>query len=145
MPTQFWRTMLENWDKSWLQGLLKSYRNQCSVVLVGKWNILESPVIGPYKYSQHIFMFALETDRDHSVFFEIASKYCILDSFVWASRNKLLHLWLIDLWQGANSSMGENSNLFNIPHWDNWISIYKSKRINLEPFLTHYWKINSWN
>ena len=49
---------------------------------MGQWNILESPVIGPYKYSQHIFMFALETDRDHSVFFEIASKYCILDSFV---------------------------------------------------------------
>ena len=24
---------------------------------------------------------ALETNRDHSVFFEIASKYCILDSF----------------------------------------------------------------
>ena len=26
--------------------------------------------------------FALETSRDHSVIFEIASKYCILDSFV---------------------------------------------------------------
>ena len=26
--------------------------------------------------------FALETSRDHSVFFEIASKYCISDSFV---------------------------------------------------------------
>ena len=26
--------------------------------------------------------FALETDRDHSVVFEIASKYCILNSFV---------------------------------------------------------------
>ena len=26
--------------------------------------------------------FALEMDRDHSVIFEIASKYCILDSFV---------------------------------------------------------------
>ena len=26
--------------------------------------------------------FALKTNRDHSVFFEIASKYCILDSFV---------------------------------------------------------------
>ena len=25
---------------------------------------------------------ALETNRDHSVFFEIAPKYCILDSFV---------------------------------------------------------------
>ena len=26
--------------------------------------------------------FALETNRDHSFVFEIASKYCILDSFV---------------------------------------------------------------
>ena len=26
--------------------------------------------------------FALETNRDHSVIFEIASKYCIMDSFV---------------------------------------------------------------
>ena len=26
--------------------------------------------------------FALETNRDHSVVFEIPSKYCILDSFV---------------------------------------------------------------
>ena len=26
--------------------------------------------------------FALETNRDHSVVFEIVSKYCILDSFV---------------------------------------------------------------
>ena len=26
--------------------------------------------------------FALETNRDHSVVFEIASKYCILDSLV---------------------------------------------------------------
>ena len=26
--------------------------------------------------------FALETNRDHSVIFEIVSKYCILDSFV---------------------------------------------------------------
>ena len=26
--------------------------------------------------------FALETNRDHSIVFEIASKYCMLDSFV---------------------------------------------------------------
>ena len=26
--------------------------------------------------------FALETNRDHSVIFEVAPKYCILDSFV---------------------------------------------------------------
>ena len=30
----------------------------------------------------YIEWFALETNRDHSVVFEIASKYCILDSFV---------------------------------------------------------------
>ena len=30
----------------------------------------------------NIEWFALETNRDHSVVFEIASKYCILDSFV---------------------------------------------------------------
>ena len=29
-----------------------------------------------------IELFALEMNRDHSVAFEIASKYCILDSFV---------------------------------------------------------------
>ena len=31
---------------------------------------------------QDIEWFALETNRDHSVIFEIASKYCISDSFV---------------------------------------------------------------
>ena len=30
----------------------------------------------------YIEWFALETNRDHSVIFEIASKYCISDSFV---------------------------------------------------------------
>ena len=32
-------------------------------------------------YNCDIEWFALETNRDHSVVFEIASKYCILDSF----------------------------------------------------------------
>ena len=32
--------------------------------------------------NSHIKWFALETKRDHSVIFEIASKYCISDSFV---------------------------------------------------------------
>ena len=31
---------------------------------------------------QYIKWFALETNRDHSVIFQIASKYCTLDSFV---------------------------------------------------------------
>ena len=33
-------------------------------------------------YFCDIEWFALETNRDHSVIFEIASKYCISDSFV---------------------------------------------------------------
>ena len=35
-----------------------------------------------YIYYCDIEWFALETNRDHSVIFEIASKYCISDSFV---------------------------------------------------------------
>ena len=34
------------------------------------------------KFACYSRWFALETNRDHSVIFEIASKYCILDSFV---------------------------------------------------------------
>ena len=34
--------------------------------------------------------FALETNRDHSVVFEIASKYCISDSFVDHDGNPFL-------------------------------------------------------
>ena len=33
-------------------------------------------------YYCDIELFALETNKDHSVVFEIASKYCVLDSFV---------------------------------------------------------------
>ena len=33
-------------------------------------------------YDCNIEWFAVETNRDHSVVFEIASKYCISDSFV---------------------------------------------------------------
>ena len=33
-------------------------------------------------YYSDVEWFALETNRDHSVIFEIASKYCISDSFV---------------------------------------------------------------
>ena len=38
--------------------------------------------------------FALETNRDHSVVFEIASKYCILDSFV--EESNLLLRFIIE-------------------------------------------------
>ena len=33
-------------------------------------------------FRSDIEWFALETNRDHSVVFEIASKYCVSDSFV---------------------------------------------------------------
>ena len=33
-------------------------------------------------FQKDIELLALEMNRDHSVVFEIASKYCILDSFV---------------------------------------------------------------
>ena len=55
-------------------------------------------LVGLHKTVQHQFLqrywlghrlgycdiewFALEMNRDHSVIFEVASKYCILDSFV---------------------------------------------------------------
>ena len=38
-------------------------------------------ILGDLDYCD-IEWFALETNRDHSVVFEIASKYCISDSFV---------------------------------------------------------------
>ena len=38
-------------------------------------------LVGDLDY-RDIEWFALETNRDHSVVFEIASKYCISDSFV---------------------------------------------------------------
>ena len=37
---------------------------------------------GVYLHYNDIEWFALEMSRDHSVVFEIASKHCILDSFV---------------------------------------------------------------
>ena len=39
-------------------------------------------LLGAYLDYCDIEWFAMETNRDHSVIFEIASKYCILDSFV---------------------------------------------------------------
>ena len=55
--------------------------------LVGPHRTIQLQLL-QHKWSGHrlgfcdIELFALETNRDHSVFFEIASKYCILDSFV---------------------------------------------------------------
>ena len=52
--------------------------------------------------------FALETNRDHSVVFEIASKYCISDSFVMimSETNFLCPHDIYDIVQGsANNSL----------------------------------------
>ena len=43
-----------------------------------------------HKLYHDIEWFALETNRDHSVVFEIASKYCILDSFTMMATPFLL-------------------------------------------------------
>ena len=43
---------------------------------------LQRSCLGPRLDNCDLEWFALETNRDHSVVFEIASKYCILDSFV---------------------------------------------------------------
>ena len=44
--------------------------------------VLQRYWLGPRLGLCDIEWFALETNRNHSVVFEIASKYCILDSFV---------------------------------------------------------------
>ena len=48
-----------------------------------------------------IACFALEMNRNHSVFFEIASKYCILDSFVdydgYSISSKGFFLTIVDI------------------------------------------------
>ena len=45
--------------------------------------------------------FALETNRDHSVVFEIAPKYCVLDSFidydVYSISSKGFSLTIVDI------------------------------------------------
>ena len=57
-----------------LVGLHRTIQLQLSALLLTGWGI-------NLDYCD-IEWFALETNRDHSVVFEIASKYCILDSFV---------------------------------------------------------------
>ena len=56
-----------------------------SVRFQGKpFNITVIQVYAPTSNAEkaEVERFALETNRDHSVVFEIASKYCISDSFV---------------------------------------------------------------
>ena len=57
--------------------------------LVGLHRTIQLQLLQPQPYWLGIDLdfcdiewFALETNRDHSVIFEIASKYCILDYFV---------------------------------------------------------------
>ena len=58
-----------------LEGLLGLHRTvNFSFFNISDW--------GTDLYYCAIEWFALETNRDHSVIFEVASRYCILDSFV---------------------------------------------------------------
>ena len=55
--------------------------------LVGVHRTIQLPLLQCYGWGigldhHDIEWFALETNRDHSVVFEIVSKYCISDSFV---------------------------------------------------------------
>ena len=58
-----------------LKGLVDLHRNVQLQLLQRYW-------LGIDLDYGDIEWFALETNRDHSVVFAIASKYCILDSFV---------------------------------------------------------------
>ena len=62
---------LRDWNENWPFPVL--------------WPLLSFPNLLAYwvqHFQKDIEWLALEMDRDHSVVFEIASKYCILDSFV---------------------------------------------------------------
>ena len=52
------------------------------LVLEGQLQFPQHYWLGIYLDNCDIELFALETNRDHSVIFDIASKYCISDSFV---------------------------------------------------------------
>ena len=57
-------------SKMFLRSSKNCSTSASSALLVGAWLVICD-----------IEWFALETNRDHSVVFEIASRYCILDSF----------------------------------------------------------------
>ena len=59
-----------------LEGLVGLHRTVQLQLLQHYW-------LGPRLGYCDIEWFALETNRDHSAIFEAASKYCILDSFVY--------------------------------------------------------------
>ena len=50
--------------------------------LVGLYRTIQLQLFQHYLSGQLFGWFALEMNRDHSVIFEIASKYCISDSLV---------------------------------------------------------------
>ena len=56
-------------------------RRSCSLHSTVQLQLLQHYWLG-HKLYHDIEWFALETNRDHSVVFEIASTYCISDSFV---------------------------------------------------------------
>ena len=58
-----------------LEGLVGLHRTVQLQLLQGYWSGIDL-------YYRDIEWFALETNEDHSVIFEIVSKYCISDSFV---------------------------------------------------------------
>ena len=58
-----------------LEGLVGLHRTVQLQLLQNYW-------LGPRLDYCDIEWFALETNRDHSVIFEIASNYCLSDSFV---------------------------------------------------------------
>ena len=70
--TFFWGSFF--WD-IFLKGLVGLHRTFQLQLLQRYW-------LGHNLDYWDIEWFALETNRDHSVIFETASKYCILDSFV---------------------------------------------------------------
>ena len=54
--------------------------------------------------------FALETNRDQSVIFEIASKYCILDSFIDYGGYSVLLLYTLRGFPGGSEVKASASN-----------------------------------
>ena len=58
-----------------LEGLVGLHRTVQLQLLQHYWSLINLDYLD-------IEWFALEMNRDHSVVFEIASKYCILESFV---------------------------------------------------------------
>ena len=59
-----------------------SYKRSCSLHRTIQLQLLQRYWLGHTLDHCDIEWFALEMNRDHSVVFEIASKYCISDSFV---------------------------------------------------------------